>query len=96
MPIIVRRHDEAANHNSAVPWNRAIAALDKLYRWAVEEGLVGQSPFTYRDVWRRLPSGQGRTITGLAPAASTSRRRSVARRSCCGATRGVSFAERWR
>src|SRR5713101_5206497 len=58
-----RRHDEAANRISAASWNRAIAALDKLYRWAVEEGLVGQSPFTYRDVWRRLPSGHGRTIT---------------------------------
>ena len=58
-----RRHDEAANRISAASWNRAIAALDKLYRWAVEEGLVGQSPFTYRDGWRRLPSGHGRTIT---------------------------------
>jgi site-specific recombinase XerD len=58
-----RRHDEAANRISAASWNRAIAALDKLYRWAVEQDLVGQSPFTYRDVWRRLPSGHGRTIT---------------------------------
>ncbi len=58
-----RRLDEAANRISAASWNRAIAALDKLYRWAIEEGLVGQSPFTYRDVWRRLPSVHGRTIT---------------------------------
>lgn len=58
-----RRHDEAANRISAASWNRAIAALDKLYRWAIEEGLVEQSPFIYRDVWRRLPSGRGRTIT---------------------------------
>ena len=58
-----RRLDEAANRISAASWNRAIAALDKLYRWAVEEGLVGQSPFTYRDVWRRPPPGHGRTIT---------------------------------
>jgi site-specific recombinase XerD len=58
-----RRDDEAANRISAASWNRAIAALDKLYRWAVEEGLVAQSPFTYRDVWRRFPSGHGRTIT---------------------------------
>jgi site-specific recombinase XerD len=58
-----RRHDEAANRISAASWNRAIAALDKLYRWAVEEELVKQIPFTYRDVWRRLPSGHGRTIT---------------------------------
>ena len=56
-----RRQDEALNRISAASWNRAVAALDKLYRWAVEEGLVTQSPFTYRDVWRRLPSGAGRT-----------------------------------
>ncbi|UPK37263.1 hypothetical protein IVB18_08130 [Bradyrhizobium sp. 186] len=34
----MRRHDEAANRISAASWNRAIAALDKLYRRAVEEG----------------------------------------------------------
>jgi site-specific recombinase XerD len=58
-----RRHDGAAHRISAASWNRAIATLDKLYRWAVEEGLVAQSPFTYREVWRRMPSGRGRTIT---------------------------------
>jgi site-specific recombinase XerD len=58
-----RRHDEVDNRISAGSWNRAIAALDKLYRWALEEELVQQSPFTYRDVWRRLPSARGRTIT---------------------------------
>ena len=58
-----RRHDDATHRISAASWNRAIATLDKLYRWAVEEGLVAQSPFTYRDVWRRMPSGRGRTIT---------------------------------
>lgn len=58
-----RRHDDAANRIAAASWNRAVAALDKLYRWAVEEGIMAQSPFTYRDVWRRMPSGRGRTIT---------------------------------
>ena len=58
-----RRQDDAENRISAASWNRAVAALDKLYRWAVEEQLVAHSPFTYRDVWRRLPSGRGRTIT---------------------------------
>jgi site-specific recombinase XerD len=52
-----RRDDDAAHRISAASWNRAVAALDKLYRWAVDEGLVAQSPFAYRDVWRRLPSG---------------------------------------
>ena len=58
-----RRHDDAANRISAASWNRAVAALDKLYRWAVEDGIISQSPFLYRDVWRRMPSGRGRTIT---------------------------------
>lgn len=58
-----RRQDDAANRISASSWNRAVAALDKLYRWAVEDGIIAQSPFTYRDVWRRMPSGRGRTIT---------------------------------
>ena len=58
-----RRQDDAANRISAASWNRAVAALDKLYRWSVEEQLIAHSPFTYRDVWRRMPSGRGRTIT---------------------------------
>lgn len=58
-----RRDDDAANRISAASWNRAVAALDKLYRWAVEDGIIAQSPFAYRDVWRRMPSGRGRTIT---------------------------------
>lgn len=58
-----RRQDDAANRISAASWNRAVAALDKLYRWGVEDGSISQSPFLYRDVWRRLPSGRGRTIT---------------------------------
>ncbi len=39
----------------------AVAALDKLYRWAVERGIISQSPFAYRDVWRRIPYGRVRT-----------------------------------
>ncbi len=58
-----RRQDDAANRISAASWNRAVAALDKLYRWAVEDGIIAQSPFLYRDVWRRMPSARGRTIT---------------------------------
>jgi site-specific recombinase XerD len=58
-----RRHDDAANRISAASWNRAVAALDKLYRWAIEDGIIAQSPFLYRDVWRQMPSGRGRTVT---------------------------------
>lgn len=42
---------------SAASWNRAIAALDKLYRWAVEESVIEKSPFTYRQSWRRTGGG---------------------------------------
>ena len=36
---------------SAASWNRNIAALEKLYRWGVEEELILSTPFTYRHVW---------------------------------------------
>jgi site-specific recombinase XerD len=58
-----RRYDDATNRVSASSWNRAVAALDKLYRWAVEDGIMSQIPFAYRDVWRRMPSGRARAIT---------------------------------
>lgn len=70
-----RRQDDAANRISAASWNRAVAALDKLYRWAVEEGLVAQSPFTYRDVWRRLPTGGRATIVARNQAYERAARR---------------------
>jgi site-specific recombinase XerD len=38
---------------SASSWNRMIAALDKLYRWAADEKLVVAAPFTYRQIWSR-------------------------------------------
>lgn len=36
---------------AAASWNRSVAALEKLYRWGVEEGLIAATPFTYRHVW---------------------------------------------
>jgi integrase len=30
-----------------------IAALDKLYRWAVDEKIIAATPFTYRQLWSR-------------------------------------------
>jgi site-specific recombinase XerD len=48
-----RRREDAGSRISAASWNRSIAALEKLYRWAELEGLVASSPFTHRDVWRR-------------------------------------------
>src|SRR5208337_2244226 len=48
-----RRREDAGARISAASWNRSVAALEKLYRWAAQEGLVGSSPFTHREVWRR-------------------------------------------
>jgi site-specific recombinase XerD len=38
---------------SASSWNRMIAALDKLYRWAIDEKIIAAAPFTYRQLWSR-------------------------------------------
>jgi hypothetical protein len=37
---------------SASSWNRTVAALDKFYQWAHDEGYVQVLPFTYREVTR--------------------------------------------
>lgn len=52
-----RRLSDSRFRISASSWNRAIAALDKLYRWALEEGLIALSPFRYDLSFRH---GQGR------------------------------------
>jgi hypothetical protein len=43
---------------SAASWNRSVAALDKLYRWAVEEGIIAASPFSYGVTHRRAAGGR--------------------------------------
>ncbi len=48
-----RRREEAGARISAASWNRSVAALEKLYRWAEVEGVVAASPFSHRQVWRR-------------------------------------------
>lgn len=52
-----RRRDDAAFRISARSWNRAVAALDKLYRWGEEQGLIAAAPFARRVVWRRAAGG---------------------------------------
>jgi site-specific recombinase XerD len=52
-----RRLSSAPHRISAASWNRSVAALDKLYRWAVEEKLIGKAPFGYRQVWTRALHG---------------------------------------
>lgn len=62
---------------SAASWNRSIAALDKLYRWAVEEGLIPKSPFTYRQAWRRTSRGAVMTIAANTATERGARTRDV-------------------
>ena len=52
-----RRLSPPPHRISASSWNRSVAALDKLYRWAVEEKLIGKAPFAYRQVWTRSLDG---------------------------------------
>ena len=54
-----RRRAEAGQRISAASWNRAVACLDRLYRWGVQEEPIGEAPFTHRSVWRQ---GQGRPL----------------------------------
>jgi Phage integrase, N-terminal SAM-like domain len=51
-----RRREDVGTRISAASWNRSVAAIDKLYRWAEVEGVVAASPFSHAQVWRR---GQG-------------------------------------
>ena len=66
-----RRLSDTAFRISAASWNRSIAALDKLYRWAVEEGIITTSPFGYGVTLRRMAE----TRALLAVTANRSRER---------------------
>jgi site-specific recombinase XerD len=56
---------------SASSWNRSVAALDKFYRWAVDEKLIEAAPFTCRE-WqagrgpRKVKAGRRTLITAEA------------------------------
>ena len=52
-----RRLSEPRHRITASSWNRSIAALDKFYGWAVEEKLIGQTPFKYSRSWVRSTNG---------------------------------------
>ncbi|MBR1037060.1 site-specific integrase [Bradyrhizobium viridifuturi] len=56
-----RRMSEPPFRISASSWNRMIAALDKLYRWAIDEKIIAAAPFTYRQLWSRA-SASGAVI----------------------------------
>ena len=68
----VRRLSAPPHRIAASSWNRAVAALDKLYRWAVEEKLIDRAPFTYRQVWTRALDG-----SAISAAANLARERSA-------------------
>ncbi len=53
----IRRRADAGQRISAASWNRAVACLDRLYRWGVQEGLIAEAPFTHRSVWRQGYAG---------------------------------------
>ena len=74
-----RRRSDAEFRISASTWNRAIASLDKLYRWAEREGLIERTPFTHRQVWRRSHDGRRAAVTGRNDAYERAARRSDVR-----------------
>lgn len=70
-----RRMSAAPYRISAASWNRSVAALDKLYRWAVEEGIIAASPFSYGVTHRRAAGGRA----VLAVTANRARERAARR-----------------
>lgn len=70
-----RRRAEAGQRISAASWNRAVACLDRLYRWGVQEELIGEAPFTHRSVWRQGHAGRRAQILGRNDAYELAARR---------------------
>jgi site-specific recombinase XerC len=71
----VRRRVEAGQRISAASWNRAVACLDRLYRWGVQEGLIAEAPFTHRSVWRQGYAGRRAQISAQNDAYEPAARR---------------------
>lgn len=53
-----RRRDEADQRITAASWNRAVASLDRLYRWGEQQGLIADVPFSRRALWRPAHGGR--------------------------------------
>lgn len=49
-----RRRSAPPYRITAASWNRSVAALEKLYGWAAEEGVIATPPFGFGMTWRRL------------------------------------------
>jgi hypothetical protein len=67
-----RRRSAPVHRISAASWNRAVAALEKFYVWAVEEELIAKSPFGSGTTWRRVRGGRFapvRTVRAREPGA---------------------------
>ncbi|HWL19140.1 MAG TPA: site-specific integrase [Bradyrhizobium sp.] len=67
-----RRRSAPAYRISASSWNRAVAALEKFYGWAVEEELLAVSPFGSVVNWRPTRNGRlvpTRTVRAREPGA---------------------------
>lgn len=71
-----RRQGPAPTRISAASWNRSIAALEKLYRWAEQEELITTTPFAYRHVLQGI-QGTSRVVAAVRTNQS---RESAARR----------------
>jgi site-specific recombinase XerD len=71
----VRRRAEAGQRISTASWNRAVACLDRLYRWGVQEGLIAEAPFTHRSVWRQGHAGRRAQIAARNDAYEPAARR---------------------
>src|SRR5277367_2606808 len=74
-----RRREDVGGRISASSWNRCIAALEKLYRWAESAGLLASSPFTHRDVWRQGHGARRVRIVARNDAYERAARRSYVR-----------------
>ncbi|WP_223568956.1 tyrosine-type recombinase/integrase [Agrobacterium tumefaciens] len=75
----VRRRIEAGQRISAASWNRAVACLDRLYRWGVNETLITEAPFTHRSVWRQGYGGRRAQIAARNEAYEPATRRADVR-----------------
>ena len=74
-----RRRDEADHRITTASWNRAVASLDRLYRWGEQQGLITDAPFSRRAVWRPAQGGRRGMIAARNDAYERAARRSDVR-----------------
>jgi hypothetical protein len=84
----VRRLSEPPFRMSASSWNRMVAALDKLYRWAVDEKIIASAPFTYRQLWSRASTSGAVMAVAVNCAKESGARNGDMRAIWCSATSG--------